>query len=290
MSYKKQTPLLLRVVMSYFRGCGLVWVLFCCALVLLPWHVSAEVEQSALPHNLSPWGMFMAADWVVKAVMIGLAIASLLTWTVLMSKSIELATLKRLLQRNLTKITAAHTLADAANTDDILGVGREFIEAAEEELHLSFDLASKEGGKEGIKERVASSLTRIEVASTRRMLVGTGLLATIGAIGPFVGLLGTVWGIMNSFIGISQANTTNLAVVAPGIAEALLATALGLVAAIPAVVIYNHFTRKIAGTKALVSDSAAAVMRLVSRDLDRGVNLRVVKTTPIKPAPTKTAE
>ena len=233
---------------------------------------------ATLPHNLSPWGMFMAADWVVKTVMIGLAIASLLTWTVLVSKSIELKALKTLLRNNLTKITAAHTLAEAANAPDILDVGREFIDAAEAELYLSVDLANKEGGKEGIKERVMSSLSRIEVASTRRMMVGTGLLATIGAIGPFVGLLGTVWGIMNSFIGISQANTTNLAVVAPGIAEALLATALGLVAAIPAVVIYNHFTRQIAGTKALVSDSAAAVMRLVSRDLDRGVNLHVVKS------------
>jgi biopolymer transport protein ExbB len=220
--------------------------------------------------------MFMAADWVVKAVMISLALASLLTWTVLVSKSIELKSLKRLLRRNLTKLATTHTLADAANSHDILGVGREFIEAAEAELHLSVDLASKAGAKEGIKERVVSSLSRIEAASTRRMLVGTGLLATIGAISPFVGLLGTVWGIMNSFIGISQANTTNLAVVAPGIAEALLATALGLVAAIPAVVIYNHFARQIAGAKALVSDSAAAVMRLVSRDLDRGVSLRVV--------------
>jgi biopolymer transport protein ExbB len=239
---------------------------------------TAPRTSATLPHNLSPWGMFMAADWVVKTVMIGLAIASLLTWTVLVSKSIELMALKTLLRNNLTKISAARTLAEAANTPDILGVGREFIDAAEVELHLSVNLANIEGGKEGIKERVISSLSRIEVASTRRMIVGTGLLATIGAIAPFVGLLGTVWGIMNSFIGISQANTTNLAVVAPGIAEALLATALGLVAAIPAVLIYNHFTRQIAGTKALVSDSAAAVMRLVSRDLDRGVNLHVVKS------------
>ena len=102
------------------------------------------------------------------------------------------------------------------------------------------------------------------------MIRGTGLLATIGATAPFVGLFGTVWGIMNSFIGISKPHTTNLAVVAPGIAEALLATALGLVAAIPAVVIYNMFSRSIAGYRALHADAAAEVMRLVSRDLDRG--------------------
>ena len=95
------------------------------------------------------------------------------------------------------------------------------------------------------------------------------MLATIGATAPFVGLFGTVWGIMNSFIGISKSQTTNLAVVAPGIAEALLATALGLVAAIPAVVIYNVFARSIAGYRALLGDASAEVMRLVSRDLDR---------------------
>ena len=97
---------------------------------------------------------------------------------------------------------------------------------------------------------------------------GNGYLATIGAISPFVGLFGTVWGIMNSFIGIAQTQTTNLAVVAPGIAEALLATAIGLVAAIPAVVIYNIFARQIGSYKAMLGDVAAQVLLLQSRDLD----------------------
>ena len=123
---------------------------------------------------------------------------------------------------------------------------------------------------DGVKERIASRLERIEAAAGRAMIRGTGILATIGATAPFVGLFGTVWGIMNSFIGISKAQTTNLAVVAPGIAEALLATALGLVAAIPAVVMYNMFSRWIAGYRALHADAAAEVLRLVSRDLDRG--------------------
>jgi biopolymer transport protein ExbB len=114
---------------------------------------------------------------------------------------------------------------------------------------------------------VASRLERLEAATGRRMLKGTGVLATIGATAPFVGLFGTVWGIMNSFIGISRSQTTNLAVVAPGIAEALLATALGLAAAIPAVVIYNHFSRQVAAYRALVGDTSAAVLRLVSRDI-----------------------
>jgi biopolymer transport protein ExbB len=123
--------------------------------------------------------------------------------------------------------------------------------------------------REGIKERLASRLERLEAAFGRRILRGTSVLATIGATAPFVGLFGTVWGIMNSFIGISKSHTTNLAVVAPGIAEALLATAFGLAAAIPAVVIYNVFARSIAGYRAELADAAAAVLRLVSLDLDR---------------------
>ena len=107
------------------------------------------------------------------------------------------------------------------------------------------------------------------MAAGRKISRGTGILATIGATAPFVGLFGTVWGIMDSFIGISKAHTTNLAVVAPGIAEALLATALGLVAAIPAVMIYNVLARSTAHYRALIGDASALVMNLASRDLDR---------------------
>ena len=107
------------------------------------------------------------------------------------------------------------------------------------------------------------------MAAGRKISRGTGVLATIGATAPFVGLFGTVWGIMDSFIGISKAHTTNLAVVAPGIAEALLATALGLVAAIPAVVIYNVLARSTAHYRALIGDASAWVMNLASCDLDR---------------------
>ena len=125
------------------------------------------------------------------------------------------------------------------------------------------------GDTEGVKERIASRLERLEAATGRKINRGTSVLATIGSTAPFVGLFGTVWGIMNSFIGISKAQTTNLAVVAPGIAEALLATALGLVAAIPAVVIYNHFARQITAYRALVGDTSAAILCLVSRDLSQ---------------------
>ncbi len=216
------------------------------------------IGTSVLPKDLSVWGMFVAADWVVQGVMIGLVIASVLTWTVFVAKSFELAVAVRRQRRLLAAVDGARSLSDAPTSDLVL--------AALAEQKLSADTVDD---RDGLKERVASRLERLEAATGRRMLKGTGILATIGATAPFVGLFGTVWGIMNSFIGISRSQTTNLAVVAPGIAEALLATALGLAAAIPAVVIYNHFSRRVSAYRALVGDTSAAVLRLVSRDLGR---------------------
>ncbi|HTT48034.1 MAG TPA: tonB-system energizer ExbB [Pseudolabrys sp.] len=221
-----------------------------------------------LPRDLSPWGMFMAADAVVKAVMIGLAFASVLTWTIWLAKAIELLAARRRLRAAISALEQARSWSEATaalpgRRDGVATL----IAAADAELRLSADVLSPEG----IKERIASRLERAEAAAGRAMIRGTGILATVGATAPFVGLFGTVWGIMNSFIGISKVQTTNLAVVAPGIAEALLATALGLVAAIPAVVMYNMFSRWIAGYRALYADAAADILRLISRDLDRGV-------------------
>jgi tonB-system energizer ExbB len=232
---------------------------------------AVAVQPSAialtLPRDLSPWGMFLAADIVVKAVMVGLALASLLTWTIWFAKALELLAARRGLRAAIEALNDARSLADAMTR--LNGRGGDVVmllDAAETELRLSADAISADG----VKERIASRLERIEAAAGRRMIRGTGILATIGATAPFVGLFGTVWGIMNSFIGISKPHTTNLAVVAPGIAEALLATALGLVAAIPAVVMYNVFSRWTAGYRALQADAAAEILRLVSRDLDRG--------------------
>jgi biopolymer transport protein ExbB len=184
---------------------------------------------------------------VVKAVLIGLAFASIVTWTVWLAKSIEIFFAKRRIRAALNKLTGVRsTLEDVQQLAEIQGEVEQFLDAAATELKLSPGSTDREG----IKERIASRLERIEASYGRRILRGTGVLATIGATAPFVGLFGTVWGIMNSFIGISKSHTTNLAVVAPGIAEALLATALGLAAAIPAVVIYNVFARSIAGYRA----------------------------------------
>ena len=218
-----------------------------------------------MAHDLSPWGMYQNADIIVKIVMIGLAIASIITWTIWIAKGFELMGAKRRLRTEIVHLKKATTLREASVTATKQGtLANLLVHDALEEMRLSVN--SRE--KEGIKERVAFRLERLVAACGRNMSSGTGVLATIGSTAPFVGLFGTVWAIMNSFIGIAKTQTTNLAVVAPGIAEALLATALGLVAAIPAVVIYNVFARSIAGYKAQVSDASAEVLLLVSRDLD----------------------
>ncbi len=223
----------------------------------------------ALPHDLSPWGMFMAADIVVKAVMVGLAFASVVTWTIWLAKVLELAAAKARAGRAVRQLQSAANLAEASTAiagkrGRLPGDAGALVAAALDETRRSSDL-----GEDGIKERVAIALSRIEARAGRAMARGTGLLATIGSTAPFVGLFGTVWGIMNAFVGISQAKTTNLAVVAPGIAEALLATAIGLVAAIPAVIIYNVFARAIAGYRATLSDASGEILQHLSRDLER---------------------
>ncbi|HEX3972451.1 MAG TPA: tonB-system energizer ExbB, partial [Stellaceae bacterium] len=221
-----------------------------------------------LPADFSAWGMFLHADTVVKIVMVGLIFASVVTWTIWLAKSMELFAAGRRIREAFGIIDGSRTLAMA--TDRISSdnpVARGLLHAATEEWRQSVDALDD---RDGLKERIVSHLDRIEAGAGRRITKGTGVLATIGATAPFVGLFGTVWGIMNSFVGIAQSHTTNLSVVAPGIAEALLATACGLFAAIPAVVIYNHFARQVAAYKAVVGDTAAAVLRLVSRDLSRG--------------------
>ncbi|MGL5167637.1 MAG: tonB-system energizer ExbB [Afipia sp.] len=233
---------------------------------------TSPAKNPALPHNLSPWGMFMGADIVVKAVMIGLAFASLLTWTICVAKMLELRSetsrAKRRIEVLGNDISLADAEHDARDGKDAVSL---LVQSAATEAALSDTV-----NDEGFKDRVELRLNRVEAAMSRRIARGTGMLATIGATAPFVGLFGTVWGIMNSFIGISEAHTTNLAVVAPGIAEALLATAMGLIAAIPAVVIYNHLVRMISAYRALLGDASAQVMLLISRDQGRR-SLRIAR-------------
>lgn len=207
--------------------------------------------------------MFLAADPVVKGILIGLVLASVMTWTVWLAKSFELAFARRSLRRQLTALSRFAAVSDASGPRR--GPVGEMVTAALREIDHAPDVPDPVS----LKERIILKLQRIEAAYTRRIGRGTGILATIGATAPFVGLFGTVWGIMNSFVSISRMQTTNLAVVAPGIAEALLATAIGLATAIPAVVIYNIFARSIAGYRALVGDGAAEVLRLSIRELEK---------------------
>jgi biopolymer transport protein ExbB len=230
---------------------------------------TSVVKVSNDLHELSPLSMFLNADILVKAVMIGLAFASVVTWTIFLAKSFELAAARNRLKKALNGIAMARSLGEAqlmiGPQSNILA---SLLAVAIQEAKLSSDCLSHNG----IKERAASSFSEVVRAEARAIRRGTGLLATIGATAPFVGLFGTVWGIMNSFIGISKSQTTNLAVVAPGIAEALLATATGLVAAIPAVIIYNHFSRATRGYLDLVGGASGTAGRLLSRDLDRRYN------------------
>jgi biopolymer transport protein ExbB len=223
------------------------------------------VSGADLPEDLSPWGMFENADLIVKGVIVGLALASLVTWTVWLAKTLELRSARTEVRRDIRILNGAATFAQAhEQLRDGESPVAQLVQSAAAEIRLSANLRA-----EGLKERIALQLERIEMAVSRKVSRGTGVLATIGSTAPFVGLFGTVWGIMNSFIGISNAHTTNLAVVAPGIAQALLATAFGLVAAIPAVMIYNVLARQTAHYRAYLGDASAQVMRLVSRDLDR---------------------
>ncbi|SDK63090.1 tonB-system energizer ExbB [Paracoccus chinensis] len=230
------------------------------------------IPAQTLPHDLSPMGMYRQADIVVKAVMLGLVFASVVTWTVLIVKLFEYLIAMSAIGRGARRIEAAESLRAALSGADGRGPDARMLRAAARELNRSASGLSPDG----VRERIASHLGQIQARAARHIGRGTGVLATIGSTAPFVGLFGTVWGIMNSFIGISEAQTTNLAVVAPGIAEALLATAIGLVAAIPAVVIYNFFARAITGYRLRLNETAASVERLVSRDLDRAAaGLRV---------------
>jgi biopolymer transport protein ExbB len=236
-------------------------VSLCASFAVLSQPALAQAANPLLPRNLSPWGMFLNADIVVKAVMVGLAFASLVTWTVWLAKTVELRVAKNVARRRLKMLEHGGSLGDAVRACEVdRDAVAQLILSTAREAELSDGTID-----DGFKERVALRLERVEAAMTRQVSRGVGILATIGATAPFVGLFGTVWGIMNSFIGISESHTTNLAVVAPGIAEALLATALGLVAAIPAVVIYNHLARVISGYRTLLGDASAQLLLLISR-------------------------
>jgi biopolymer transport protein ExbB len=234
---------------------------------------TAAPEDSTRPitgsehlRELSLWSMFQSADALVKAVMLSLVFASLVTWTIFIAKTVQLSRAQKQIKDALAQIVDTRSLSEAQLAlGPTANVVSTLLAAATREIKMSAD----SGGEGSIKERAASRLSEIVRMEARAARYGMAVIATIGATAPFVGLFGTVWGIMNSFIGISKAQTTNLAVVAPGIAEALLATAIGLAAAIPAVIIYNYFSRATKSYLELVGRGSGAIGRLLSRDLDR---------------------
>lgn len=211
--------------------------------------------------------ILLGAHWVVQAVMAVLALAGFVVLTVLIQKLVEFAVARRRLAAALRLLRAAQGLPELAQgLAGRRGPAPDMARLALEELRLA---QTEPPLRRGAQERTRAGLLRTETEAVRRLRIGTGVLATIGAIAPFVGLFGTVFGIMNSFLAIAETKTTSLAVVAPGIAEALLATAIGLVAAIPAVLIYNLLTRRLATYRHRLGDLATGIERLQSLALDR---------------------
>jgi len=236
-----------------------------------------EAAPAAESHGkMTVASMFMDADIVVKVVMIGLVLASVFSWTLLLIKLFEFGSLNRATDRFLETFRSARTIADmrkVATSDEFEGNPlADMAAAATDEIELS-----RQAGLSVTGEHSDSALLRAQQATSavqsglaKRLSGGQQFLASVGSTGPFIGLFGTVYGIMNSFIGIANSNTTNLAVVAPGIAEALLATGIGLFAAIPAVIFYNYFNTRIASYGTRSDGFNAELINAISRNLDKG--------------------
>lgn len=233
--------------------------------ILYPITTSAANNPSA-DISLSPHLLFLHADIVVKTVIVLLILASLFSWIIWVAKVLEIRKKNQLIRSSIDSIeTQRHLKSNLALPDYAADL---IFKVAIEEYDYAVEKKSPIS-QQTIKDRVCASLDRIIASDRHHLSLGISFLATTGAIAPFVGLLGTVWGIMHSFISIAQNSTTDLSVVAPGIAEALFATALGLFAAIPAVILYNHIIRAIAHHTLLVEDSATVVVNLLSRELEK---------------------
>jgi biopolymer transport protein ExbB len=220
--------------------------------------------------------MFFDANPVVKVVMIGLLLASVLSWTLLILKLLEFARLNGQANRFVEAFRGARSISDINR----IAVSEEFegnpladmAAAASGEVELSRQAGLSVAGdnKDSTLGRSQAAVSAVQSGLARRLSSGMTFLASVGSSGPFIGLFGTVYGIMNSFIGIANTNTTNLAVVAPGIAEALLATGIGLFAAIPAVIFYNFFQVQISSFGTRTDGFIAELMNTISRQLDKG--------------------
>jgi biopolymer transport protein ExbB len=226
--------------------------------------------------KLTPVTMFMDAELIVKVVMIGLILASIFSWVLLITKLIEFGSLNRKSDRFLEAFRGAKSINDMgriAISDEFEGNPlADMAAAAASEVELSRQAGLQIAGehRESTIARAQTAVGAVQSTLSKRLSGGMQFLASVGSSGPFIGLFGTVYGIMNSFIGIANTNTTNLAVVAPGIAEALLATGIGLFAAIPAVIFYNYFQTRISGFGVRTDGFTAELMNAISRQLDKG--------------------
>jgi biopolymer transport protein ExbB len=220
--------------------------------------------------------MFINATWVVKIVILGLALCSVLSWTLLITKIIEFGSLNRESDRFLEAFRGARSVSDInriSSSEEFEGNPMADMAAAasaEVELSKQAGLAVTGDNRDSTVARAGSAVTAVQASLAKRLSGGMAFLASLGSNAPFVGLFGTVYGIMYSFIGIANTNTTNLAVVAPGIAEALLATGFGLFAAIPSVIFYNYFQTRISGYGTRAEGFVAELMNAISRQLDKG--------------------
>ena len=228
------------------------------------------METVAAPaHDFSMLALFLQADWVVKSVMIGLLVASIWCWAIIANRVAAYARARRDMAAFDKAFAAGRPLAE---------LRRDYAGQAPSGLSAVFIAAMDEWDKSHAAQAAAGGLqSRLEIAldlavteQSAKLEQRLGFLATIGSAGPFVGLFGTVWGIMNAFTAIATAENTSLAVVAPGIAEALLATALGLLAAIPAVVAYNKLSADAGKLIARLEGFADRLVALLSRQIDAG--------------------
>ena len=239
---------------------------------------AGDVEPAKIEHagKLTVMQMFLDAEPVVKVVMIGLVLASVLSWTLLVTKLLEFGSLNRTSDRFIEAFRGAKSVNDmgriAASEEFEGNPLADMAAAATQEVELSRQagLAVNGAHRETTLHRAEAAVGAVQASLSKRLSSGMQFLASVGSSGPFIGLFGTVYGIMNSFIGIANTNTTNLAVVAPGIAEALLATGIGLFAAIPSVIFYNYFQTRISAYGARTEGFVAELMNAVSRQLDKG--------------------
>ena len=241
-------------------------------------HGGAEAAPTAIKNagKLTPIQMFLDAEPVVKVVMIGLLLCSVFTWTMLVTKLLEFRSLNKTSDAFLEAFRGARTVSDMARiatSEDFEGNPMaDMAAAAAQEVELSRQAGLQVGGehRDSTIMRAQSAVSAVQAGLAKRLSAGLTVLASVGSSGPFIGLFGTVYGIMVSFIGIANTNTTNLAVVAPGIAQALLATGIGLFAAIPSVIFYNFFQTRISAYGTRSEGFVAELMNAISRQLDKG--------------------